>query len=53
MWHQRLEELDERHETRQSEQLSNFHTSIKDTVDIVKIEKRFACASEQHKGHFG
>ena len=27
--------------------------SIADTRDIVKIAKRFACAKEQHKGHFG
>jgi len=34
--------------------ISDFkNTSIKDTVDTMKIDKRFACANEQHKGHFG
>ena len=27
--------------------------SIADTLDIVKIAKKFACAKEQHKRHFG
>lgn len=27
--------------------------SIAETLDIVKIAKRFACAKERHKGHFG
>ena len=29
------------------------HKSITDTLDTVKIAKRFACANEQRKGHFG
>ena len=27
--------------------------SIADTLDTIKIAKTFACAKEQHKGHFG
>ena len=35
--------------------LIQCHKSITDTLDTVKIEKRFACANEQRKikGHFG
>ena len=35
--------------------LLHCHKSITDTLDAVKIAKRFACANEQHKikGHFG
>ena len=35
--------------------LIHCHKSITDTLDTVKIEKRFACTNEQRKikGHFG
>ena len=33
--------------------LMHCHRSITDTLNTVKIEKRFACANEQRKGHFG
>ena len=33
--------------------LMHCHKSITDTLDTVKIAKRFACANEQRKGHFG
>ena len=33
--------------------LMHCHKSIADTLDTVKIAKRFACSNEQRKGHFG
>ena len=33
--------------------LMHCHKSITYTLDTVKIAKRFACANEQRKGHFG
>ena len=33
--------------------LLNCNQSITDTLDTVKIAKRFACANELHKRHFG
>ena len=32
--------------------LMHCHKSITDTLDTVKIAKRFVCANEQRKGHF-
>ena len=33
--------------------LMHCHKSITDALDIVKMAKRFACANELRKGHFG
>ena len=33
--------------------LIHYHKSITDTLDNVKMAKRFACANELRKGHFG
>ena len=33
--------------------LMHCHKSITDTLDTVKIAKRFACVVQQRKGHFG
>ena len=33
--------------------LLDCHTLITDTMDTVKIAKRFSCANEPRKGHFG
>ena len=33
--------------------LMHCHKSITDTLVTVKIAKRFACANELRKGHFG
>ena len=32
--------------------IMHCHKSITDTLDTVKIAKRFACANELRKGHF-
>ena len=59
IWHYLWDLKNYLRSTMKEDRLSNCllmhcrHKSIPDTQDTVKITKRFACANEQRKGHFG